>query len=651
MVQMTSTMGLAPLRSRVISRPQQFDKLFDGFHRLKAISYVVSPDLLLAFFEERGFEEVEIVVGENLAEQYRQVLSQKGQKVTQALAELIEQGKLKILVPKHTIHSKLYILQRDDGLRRIVQGSANLTETARRGASQVNYVWYGDFSQGDPWLAQVLDDYEIHLQDCSLFMGDLVELFRRRPDQDRGDLIDAWLKGRIAEDDELGESRFLQQLTVRSLESLAEPGAEPIFAIELPDAPKARQRLETRLATLSPVVDGRRMQLSAANVVRYVQESHSVPLMLVDLASRRVTIGIDGTALIRSEPPADAESIGRALQHIEDYVNTVDWGSGQDPLFAKTSMYEALLYFLAAPFAHEHMKSRRRRHALVDSRGPRVLHIFGHAQNGKSTFLKFALCLLVGRHVAPIAGAQFTKTRIRNAAALGSSFPLTFDDVDLSGKSKPFEEVLKSYWEVWWKEDCICPQIVLTGNTENFKEWAKSRLKRIDFDVQFAPSAEKKEELNRILEVDNPIFKWFSFLYMGHLSRGAFPDEDELSLARDVMKELYVHAGRPLPAFFPQQPIECLYDPGRRAWQDLLDGLRKASAVKDGARRLVEFKNDMQYPEIRAYAGYLPQTVKHKVKGKTIVIESPHEFDEWLGGNTNGHRRWPARLVAHIRGK
>ncbi len=334
MVQMTSTMGLAPLRSRVISRPQQFDKLFDGFHRLKAISYVVSPDLLLAFFEERGFDEVEIVVGENLAEQYRQVLSQKGQKVTQALAELIEQGKLKILVPKHTIHSKLYILQRDDGLRRIVQGSANLTETARRGASQVNYVWYGDFSQGDPWLAQVLGDYEIHLQDCSLFMGDLVELFRRRPDQDRGDLIDAWLKGRIAEDDELGESRFLQQLTVRSLESLAEPGAEPIFAIELPDAPKARQRLETRLATLSPVVDGRRMQLSAANVVRYVQESHSVPLMLVDLASRRVTIGIDGTALIRSEPPADAESIDCALQHIEDYVNTVDWGSGQDPLFA-----------------------------------------------------------------------------------------------------------------------------------------------------------------------------------------------------------------------------------------------------------------------------------------------------------------------------
>ena len=650
MVQIAPGLGASPLHSCVISRRRQFDSLFDGFHRLQAISYVVSPDLLLAFFEGRGFDEIEIVVGENLTEQYRQTLSQKGQRVTQALAELVEQGKLRIFVPKHTIHSKLYILW-TDGLCRVVQGSANLTETARRATSQVNYVWYGDFAADDPWLRQVLDDYRAHLQNCSLFMGDLVELFRQRPEENRGDLVDAWLKGRVTEDDELGEGRFLQQLTARSLESLDEPDAEPVFIVELPDAPKMRQRLESRLATLSPVVTGRQMQVNAVNVVRYVQETHNIPLMLVDLTDRRLLVGIDSAALTRSEPPSDAESVDRALQHIEDYVNTVDWGRCLDPRFAKTSIFEALLYFLAAPFAHEHMKVRRRRHALVDSRGPQVLYIFGHAQNGKSTFLKFALHLLVGRHVAPIAGAQFSKTRIRAAAALGSAFPLTFDDVDLSGKSKPFEEVLKSHWEVWWREDCVFPQIVLTGNTENFKEWAKSRLKRIDFDVQFAPNAEQKESLNRILEVDNPLFKWFSFHYMDHLARGASPGEDELSIARSVMKHLYGHAGRALPPFFPEEPIEHLYDPGRRAWQDLLYGLRKASATRDGTRRLITFKEDMQHPEIRAYAGHLPQTVKHKVKGKTIVIESPREFDEWLGSNGNGRQHWPAQLMARIRGK
>lgn len=126
--------------------------------------------------------------------------------------------------------------------------------------------------------------------------------------------------------------------------------------------------------------------------------------------------------------------------------------------------------------------------------------------------------------------------------------------------------------------------------------------------------------------------------------------EDDLGIARSVLKDLYDHAGRALPIFFPEEPIERLYDPGRRAWKDVLHELRKASATSDGNRRLITFKEEMQYAEIRAHAGHLPQTVKHKVKGKTIVIESPREFDEWLGGNTNGHQRWAARLMTRILG-
>jgi len=455
----------------------------------------------------------------------------------------------------------------------------------------------------------------------------------------------------VVEEDELEERRILQQLTARSLQSLEGTSVEHIFSLELPDAPKARQRIEGRLASLNPVVTDRHVEVNALNYLRYVQETHNVPLMQVNLADRKLLVGIDGSALTRSEPPPDSDSVDGALQHIEDYINTVGWGRCLDLQFAKTSIFEALLYFLAAPFAHEHMKVRRRTYALVDSRGPQVLYIFGHAQNGKSTFVKFALHLLTGRHILPIPGARFSKTRIQNVAALGTAFPLAFDDVDLSNKGRTFEEVLKSYWEVWWQEDCVSPQIVLTGNAENIKESAKSRLKRIDFDVQFAPNAEQKGKLNRILGSDNPLFKWFSFLYMDYLERGASPSEDELSIARAVMRDLYRHASRPLPSFFPEEPVEHLYNPGRRAWQDLLHGLRKASVTNDGARLLIAFKDDMQRQEVLAYAGHLPQTVKHKVKGKTIVIESPHEFEEWLGDSESRRQSWLRRFMARMQGK
>lgn len=649
MAQVAFAIGSCQLLSRVLARRQDFDSLFEGYNRLQAISYVVSPDLLLHFFEKRGFSEVEVVVGENLTQQYRQALSQKGRQVTAALAELVEQGKLKILVPKRTIHSKLYILQRD-GLYRVIQGSANLTETARQATNQVNYVWYADLAPDDPWLNQVLADYNAHLQNCSLFMGDLVELFRQRPEQDRGELIDAWLKGRVAEEDELEERRIWQELTVGSLQSIDGESVEPIFSLQLPSASKARERLERRLAPLNPVLAGREAAVNGRAYLRYVQETHGVPPMQVNLAERKVLVGIDGHVLSRSEPPPDSAAVDGALQHIEEYINTVDWGRCLSAQFVKTSIFEALLYFLAAPFAHEHMKLRRRTYALVDSRGPQVLYIFGHAQNGKSTFVKFALRLLTGRHIRPIPGAQFSKTRIQNAAALGSAFPLAFDDVDLAKKSRAFEEVLKSYWEVWWREEYVAPQLVLTGNAENLKEWAKSRLKRIDFDIQFAPDEEQKAKLNRILENDNPIFKWFAFLYMDHLDRGAVPGEDELSVARAVMRDLYRHAARPLPAFFPEEPVEQLYDPGRRAWQDLLHRLRKASVARSGDQLHVHFTDDMQHPEVRAYAGHLPQTVKHKSKGKTLIIESPREFEEWLGGK--GIRQsWIRRFIARMQGK
>ncbi|MBI5240494.1 MAG: phospholipase D family protein [Elusimicrobia bacterium] len=119
----------AALHSKVIQRRQDFDALFDGFARLRAVSYVVSPELLLDFLNKRGYEALEVVVGENLAEAYQQELAQKGADLTQQLAERLEKGTLRILIPDRTLHTKLYILERPSQCR-VIATSANLTLTA-----------------------------------------------------------------------------------------------------------------------------------------------------------------------------------------------------------------------------------------------------------------------------------------------------------------------------------------------------------------------------------------------------------------------------------------------------------------------------------------------------------------------------------------
>lgn len=253
--------------------------------------------------------------------------------------------------------------------------------------------------------------------------------------------------------------------------------------------------------------------------------------------------------------------------------------------------------------------------------------------------------LLSGRSLEPLPGAQFTKGRVRNATMIGTAFPVVFDDVMLTQKAAAFEEVLKAYWEVWWREEFVSPQIILSSNTATLKEWARSRVKRIDFDVHFSPDGRTKERLAALFAEKNRLFRWFSTLYLDAWAKAGPPDEDELQTAREVFRGLYAHAGRPIPGCFPAEPLDKLYDPGRKEWRDLVHRLGKAKIDWEIDRAVVRFSGDMQRFEVAQYASLLPPSVKHGQRGSTIVIESRDVFRRWLEGGDRPARSWWSRLL------
>ena len=622
--------GFPDLRTRLISRRKDFDDLFDGYEKMYAVSYVISPDVLLDFYDKRGYTELEIIVGENLSESYKHNLEQKPIEIVERLEELVEKGTLRIYVPSHTIHTKLYILEKQDGIR-VIQTSANLTATAQDARRQTNYAWYLDVPVGHPFLEQLIQDYQAHLRGCSLFMGDLKELLEKNRHQDRKQLIEAWLKGSVSSDEQDFEMRgVFHELS----SSLIEAGAieqEKVTILRLPESDLVKKRVERQLMPLKPVAVGQhQLQVNKSAYIRYVYENHRVPLLLVSIERKELLLGVDGSLVSLSEAPSDPVIVNQSLEMIESYLNTVDMAESSNPLAAKMSMFEALLYIFFTPFAHEYMKAKRARYGLIDTRGPRFLYIYGPTQNGKTTFLRFSLRLITGRIMEALSRQDFTKTRIANTLLTETAFPLAFDDVDPS-RTSGIEDMFKSYWERWWKDQFVSPQIVISSNTPRLKEWAKSRVKRIDFDVHFVPTEIGKEKLAKLFAQDNQIFKWFSYLYMDRLNTAGLPSDDELQLARLVMQDLYKYAGRALPVFFPNEPIEKLHDPGRKDWQDLLYGLRKATVENEGKRKLITFSKDMQHWELNDYQSYLPQTVKHQRRGNTIIVENPREFDKWLG--------------------
>ena len=60
-----------PFKSTVLRRRNQWDNLFKGFIKMKAISFVVQPVFLLEYFDNRDYESIELLVGKGLTEQYK----------------------------------------------------------------------------------------------------------------------------------------------------------------------------------------------------------------------------------------------------------------------------------------------------------------------------------------------------------------------------------------------------------------------------------------------------------------------------------------------------------------------------------------------------------------------------------------------------
>lgn len=630
-------------KRKIIKKPEDFDSLFENFRKLRAITYVASPTVILDFFKRFKYEKIEIFMSEPFHENLGST------DIIEELADLAEKEKIKIFVPKRkTIHSKLYILEEpsdSSNITRVIVGSPNFTEPAKKGTYQTNYVVYWDFYINDPNIQKFINDYEeqkqIHKAD--LFLGDLIQLFNEEKDITKRQIIETvWLNKSEGEKEiDINLLQDVQNISLQSMELSSKN--EKILNIQLGEEKK---KLRTYLSPIVPSIKNANINNITIDVGTYhsfVQAISGVPLMRVFMDKGEVHLiitnklaNVDGEKsmfYVLTESLPNKETVNESLELIEAFINTVDLGLSSRPLYVKMCMNEALLYILAAPFANEYMSLLRERFALAGNRGPQYLLIYGKSGNGKSQFLEYCLYLLSGYHIKPIDGKNDFKIRkIKSGALYGTEFPLIFDDVNFA-KHRDVEELLKSYWETWWKEHEVYPQIIMSTNHLNQREWALTRVKKIDFDVQFDRSnTDNLEYLNKLMKAENRIFHWFSLLYIMDLKNKNVDFSDDLFIARNVMKRLYDYAKRPLPDFFPTKPLDKIYNPARDVWERLYTLSKVTEKRVNGEIRLT-FSEDMEHQEINRKLKLLPTSIRFSQEGKTVIIEgeSIKEFDGMMG--------------------
>ncbi len=631
-----------------LQKPKDFEQLISGFNRLKAVSFVATPSLVLDIFEKYGFNQMQLLVGEEISvKHYKAQLEKKQISLIQRMMHLMQEDKLTVFFPKNkTIHSKLYILSRDDR-HRVIIGSANLSETASKAKKQHNYVVYWDLQEGDRLLDKFFRDYQAHLKNSRIFLDDLLQLLKTKGEPEEK-VIRTWLSQDVGEVKDIVESeasRILTDLTRQALQAadneegsdqeqekaqaLQEDGQE--IRVIVPSDARTREKIEKTLQPLNPNIVNSELRLKAKDFCEHVKKSCGIPIMGIDKPNRKVFLHLGDHQNVLSIPAGEKDEINQELANIEEYIDSYRFGESMDLQRIQMNVFEALLYVLSSPFAHEFKKLAKK----VDmyARGPSYLYLYGPSFNGKTNFLRFCLKLITGSHIEPIAQEYFNKTRIMNARTFGTVFPLMFDDVNISS-NPTMETVLKNYWEVWWMPEHPVPQIILTTNRPNPPEWANTRIKRINFDIKFdQKNIEARETLNRILNTDCDVFRIFAHNYLKLLDQPAHEIKDsllgdELSLSRKVFRDLYEYADREIPPYFPQEPVENIYDIDKMEWLELFE-TGVLSQEEQANKILVSADKNMPSYEVTRYASLLPQGVKAKRKGHIIIIEGKDKYLEW----------------------
>ena len=616
--------------TKIIKKRQDFEDLFFGFKRLKAVCYIASPEIIFDFFDN-GYEYVELVIGNNLVDKYKENSSPDKIDCIDKLLKLTEEKKLNIWGSPRPLHTKLFLLENDSTIR-FIQTSANFTETAKQ-AFQINYCWIFEahkpqMSQSESdFIKKVSKDYDIHRKYGTKYLADLIEMMNKGTSKE--DSIKYWLCSYIS-DKKNETNKMLGELAEQAFGFDEESRSTISLTLESPLS--KGNSLNKILLPFNAKLGNNSISLVKSTYLDH--KKHLIPLMRINPKTNELLLGIAWKVKVRSKPfsATDNTLLNDALDNVERFINGVDFGTSPNKHITKTNMYEALIYMFTTPFFNEYMKKKRSCIGHIDDRGPRMLYIHGRSFNGKSLFLKYALKLICGDFIHPLSGKEFNKRNTDNITVFGTCFPLVFDDVPNSkfSSSGVIENVVKNYWENLWQSDWIFPQIVISANYENPPEWAKTRFKSIEFNVLYKDDSLTKKHLNSLIEEDNDIFCWFAFQYLERIHDVNAESDDELMLSRKVLIDLYEKAQRKLPSYFPTKPIESLYDVGHQKWIELIKQLKKATIKKHSKQCYIQFDKDMTNLDISTYLKQLPQYIMYSKKGSLVIIENTEDFIKWI---------------------
>ena len=448
---------------------EPFDmNLFTGFASMKALTYTASIRMIVGLLRDYEYDDFECVFGhegilrpdlsdvlafqtavdEQLSKAFVGVQTSDGRR--QALFDLVATDKARFFVVKDKIaHAKIYLLKRDD-LRRVVVGSANLSEAAFSGRQAETLIV---FDNDDVAWGHYSAQYEAVR---SVATSRLTPRHKPIP----AELIP------VEEIPAIKDVEERQQDVRIYIPADSEQEAEVSLPKVLETVLKVSAPIRRTLADVRPGRDGQ-VAITPRTVKEMITISRSRPS---EDDRPNVYLSYDGREFNLSGEvmglEADAEDVrGDVARWIEFFGNYENGFKGDVPKLQR-DYFTFMSWFYFSPLLCD-VRNFALRSGAFSFEQPMFAVLYGSSNCGKTSLIETLMDSMFS-HPRIVEADKFTRSNLRALRETFKRLPVVFDDVTRDRFNRHAEEVIKQDYITDPEYPCFA--LSMNAEARNFKD-------------------------------------------------------------------------------------------------------------------------------------------------------------------------------------
>ncbi|MHB9294939.1 hypothetical protein PilKf_00671 [Pillotina sp. SPG140] len=395
------------------------DELFDGFDRLRAITYSSGTEFMIKILDK--FAQAEVVFGFEgvLSYEMHEILayqSEAAKRIKSAVSQTtfnlrarMEQGSVHLFVARKQLsHEKTYLLESKDGRKRVITGSANMSSAAFSGYQRENIIIM-DGDEAFCYYYERFEDLKAHSVDSIA-----VQAIFSAADENSLDCVPLFHTVRAKTvvliepaRETIAETRFILSVTER-LKDL-----KPLMPVPNKDG-------ATRL-TADKIIKIKQDTAKTLEVRRELQGEY--PHLVVDIFNRMAFLQ---HATLNTHPPQ--ADIKRDVELFLSYMDGFKQFYG-DYKALQAQYFKFAVWVFASPFLASIRQKAHQAGRDNFTKYPMFGILYGQSKAGKTHFLETLLLMMIGQKQITDK-KDFTPTAIDKLRRAVEGVPLIIDDLD-----------------------------------------------------------------------------------------------------------------------------------------------------------------------------------------------------------------------------